>query len=80
MTERSLESDTDFKQVAPQIRNVSKRVTAVEPAPEVDLTNGQKKLADKPGSPQHRAVVFQSPNRIIAEFPKGCQSNLLPRK
>ena len=68
--ERSSETDSNFEQVAPQTRNVLKRVRAVEAAPEVDLADAQERLADRPASPQHRAVVFQSPNRIIAELPK----------
>ena len=68
--ERSSESDSDFDQVAPRTRNVPTRVRAVEAAPGVDLADAQETLADKPASPQHRAVVPQSPNRTIAEVPK----------
>ena len=68
--ERSTESDSDFKQVAPRTRNVLKRVTAIEAAPGVELADAQETLADRPASPQHQAVVPQSPNRIKAEIPK----------
>ena len=68
--ERSSESDSDLEQVAPRTRNVSNRVRTVEAAPEADLADAQETLADRPASPQHRAVVPQSPNRIIAKVPK----------
>ena len=68
--ERSSESDSDFEQVAPRTRNVPNRVRAVEAPPEADLADAQETLANRPASPQHRAVVPQYPNRIIAKVPK----------
>ena len=56
--------------MAPQTRNVPKRVRAVEEAPGTNLADAQKTMAERPASYQHRAVVPQSPNRIIAEVPK----------
>ena len=70
MPERSSESDSDFEQVAPRTRNIPKRGRAVEAVLEADLADAKETLADRPASPQHRAVVPQSPNRIIAKIPK----------
>ena len=68
--ERSSESDSDFEQLAPRTRNVPKLVRAVDAAHGVDLVDAQETLADRPASPQHRAVVAQSPNRRVSEVSK----------
>ena len=70
MPERSSQFDSDFEQGAQRTRNVPKRVRTVEAASWVDLADAQETLANRPVSPQHRAVVSQSPNQIIAELPK----------
>ena len=67
MPECSSESDSDFEHVTPRTRNVPNRVRAVEAAPGVDLAEAQ---TDRPASPQHQAIVPQSPNQIIAEIPE----------
>ena len=56
MPERLSESDSDFEQVAPRTLNVPKRVRVVEAAPRIDLADAQEALANRPASPQHRAV------------------------
>ena len=66
----SSESDFDFEQVTSRTRNVPKHVRAIVSAPGVDLADAHKTLADKPASLQHRVLVPQSFNWIIAEVPK----------
>ena len=76
MPDRSSESDSDFEQIEPQMCNVHKHVRASG----VDLADAQETLADIPASTQHRAFVFHSPNRIIAEVPKALPVILLASK
>ena len=73
--ERSSESDFDFEQVAPRTGNVPKRVRDVKAAAGADLADAQKTIADRPASPEHRAIGPHPYNQIIAKVPK-----LLPVK